>query len=187
MAKNKIFEEIEIKIRIPEESLDSFRTKLLGYGFSKTFPRSLELNTLFDYPDRRIYSSGCTVRLRTYGTLHILTWKGPVKPDSQLKIREEIETEVSSREAGMLILKKIGLQPVIEYSKFREKYRSKVKGEVEICIDETKAGNFMEIEGPEEDINHIAVMMGLTGSDYVKDSYVELLMRDETGKEDQNN
>ena len=45
----------------------------------------------------------------------------------------------------------------------------------------------MEIEGSEEDINHIAAMMGLTESDYVKVSYVELLTRDETGKEDQNN
>ena len=120
MTNNKIFEEIEVKIRIPGESLDSFRAKLLGCGFRKVSPRSLELNTLFDYPDRKIYSSGCTVRLRTYGTLHTLTWKGPVKPGSLLKIRKEIETEISSREAGILILEKIGLQPVIEYSKFRK-------------------------------------------------------------------
>ncbi len=185
MTKNETYKEIEVKIRIHQDSLDCLRKRLEDNGFRKVSPRSLEVNTLFDFPDRKIYTSGCTVRLRTYGTRHILTWKGPVKPDPELKIREEIETEISSREDGILILEKIGLQPVLEYSKFREIYRSIDKDKVEVCVDETRAGSFMEIEGSEEEINHISAIMGMSGSDYIKTSYVELLRQAGSGKEDQ--
>jgi len=101
MTNNKTLEEIEVKIRIPQESLDSLREKLLANGFRNTSQRSLELNTLFDFADRRLFSSGSAVRLRSYENQEILTWKGPLKPDPDLKIREEIETEVSSREAAV--------------------------------------------------------------------------------------
>ena len=84
MTINETLEEIEVKIKIPQRlpGLLSGQEAPEDCGFKKVSPRSLELNTLFDHPDRRIYTSGCTIRLRTYGTRHILTWKGPVKPDS---------------------------------------------------------------------------------------------------------
>lgn len=186
MPNNKTLEEIEVKIRIPCESLDSLREKLVGYGFRKTASRSLELNIMFDYADRRIFSAGSAMRLRSYDGRMILTWKGPLRPDPDLKIREEIETEVSSREAAALILEKIGLHPVLEYSKFREKYRVRIKGEVEVCIDETRVGSFMEIEGSKEDIAHITALMGLKSSDFVKASYIELLGQEKTENKDQN-
>lgn len=186
MTNNKTLEEIEIKIRIPQESLDSLREQLLANGFRNTSQRSLELNTLFDFADRRLFSSGSAVRLRSYENREILTWKGPLRPDPELKIREEIETEVSSREAAVLILNRIGLKPVMEYSKFREKFNALVKDDVEVCIDETRVGSFIEIEGCREDINHITALMGLTSSDFVKATYIELLREEQAEIKDHN-
>jgi predicted adenylyl cyclase CyaB len=185
MSKNQIPEEIEVKIRISAEALPLLREKLEAFGFRKVSPRSLEQNTLFDYPDRAIFSSGSAVRLRTYENRHVLTWKGPVRPDQELKIREEIETEISGREAAVLILGKLSLQPVFEYSKFREKLQARLEGEVEVCIDETTAGIFMEIEGSPGDIDGITSALGLSASDYVRSSYAELLSHTETGKEEE--
>lgn len=185
MRKNKILEEIEVKIRIPAEDLASLREKLEACGFRRVSSSSLEQNTLFDYPDGAILSSGSTVRLRSYENRHVLTWKGPVRPDPELKIREEIETEISDREAAVLILGKLSLQPVFEYSKLREIYRTRLEGEVEVCIDETAAGIFMEIEGSPDDIYDISSALGISASDFVRDSYVELLKQAETGKEEE--
>ena len=180
MSRNETLEEIEVKIKIPGDSLESLREKLTDLGFRKLSPRSLEQNTLFDYPDRGIYLSGSTVRLRSYENRHVLTWKGPVRPDPELKIREEIETEVSCREAAVAILGKLSLSPVFEYSKFREKYQAWLEGETEVCIDETAAGLFMEIEGSPGDIASISAALGISASEYVRSSYVELLRQAET-------
>ena len=175
MSRNNHPTETEIKIRIPEESLGSLRKKLLYNGFRSKDPRALETNTLFDYQDQRIYRAGSALRLRSYGKRNILTWKGPLQPDRELKIREEIETEVSSPGAALLILARIGLQPALEYSKFRETFAPEAGGRVEVCLDETRAGCYIEIEGSGGEISRVMELLGLESSSQVRESYIELL------------
>lgn len=170
-----ILEEKEVKIRIPSDSLELLRDRIRRAGFKKTAERQLEVNQLFDYPDLRIKHSGSAVRIREYGNHRILTWKGPLQPNSRYKIREEIETEVANHEALVKILNKIGLTPVFEYSKFREKFQIRLKEEVEICLDETRVGTFLEIEGTEKDISQVIKMLKLDRSNLVQDTYAELL------------
>ena len=177
MPESKCSTETEIKIRIPERSLDSLRKKILANGFRRKSSRSLETNTLFDYEDQRIYREGSAVRLRSYGNRTILTWKGPLHPEKNLKIREEIETEVASMQSAIQILERLGLYPALEYSKFRETFEYESNDRVEICLDETSAGSFIEIEGSGDDIAHFAGILGLNIKDQVRASYVELLGR----------
>ncbi len=184
MPRRNCSDEIEVKIRIPESSLGSFREKLLENGFIKTASRNMEMNTLFDYEDRRICASGSAVRLRSYDSRQILTWKGPLKPDPELKIREEIEIEVSSREAAMQILERIGLKPVLEYSKFREKFSTRIIENVEVCLDETRVGCFIEIEGGKKDITNVTGLLGLENPEPVKETYAELLGQPELKNRD---
>ena len=184
MAEKKGVEEIELKARIPEEALDSVREKLLQKGFSRTVPRNLEVNCLFDFPDRRIFASGSAFRLRSYNGRQVLTWKGPARPNPGLKIREEVETDVASREQALLILEKLGLQPVFEYSKYREKFQARFSREIEVCIDETRAGYFLEIEGSEDDISLVVEMLKLDASSFVNATYVELLREGPVAEKD---
>jgi len=175
MKRENAAEEIEIKLRIPEGALDLLRAKLAENGFRETAPRGLEDNVLFDGPDRRLVRAGSALRLRLYDGRSVLTWKGPVKPDRDLKIREEIETTVSDRDGTIAILNRLGLCPVLSYRKYREKYRAALAGPVEVCLDETRIGWFIEIEGSEDDIAATLAGLGLDRSEAVKATYVELL------------
>lgn len=182
MKINQIQQETEIKIRVRKEALDSVRAKLLEAGFREAAPRSLEMNIMFDFPDQRIRKSDSALRLRDYNGSHILTWKGPATADRGLKIRDEAETEIGSREEALHILRNLGLEPVFEYSKYREKFRRMDKAKFEVCIDETKAGLFIEIEAPRENIPELLTTLGLSISDSVRETYVELLRGKDGGK-----
>jgi adenylate cyclase class 2 len=60
---------------------------------------------------------------------------------------------------------------VFRYQKYRETYAWK---DVEIVVDETPIGTFLEIEGPLEGIHAAAAALGYGRDDYVTDSYAGL-------------
>ena len=179
MKNRPIKKETEIKLRVPGRFLEPLRKKLQVAGFRTTSERSLEIKTLFDYPDHRIREAGSALRLRDYRNRHILTWKGPATSDQGLKIRDEAETEVGNREEALLILRNLGLEPVFEYSKYREKFRLNDGKDPEVCIDETKAGMFIEIEGTRQNIEELIGILGLSSFDSVRETYVELLREED--------
>jgi len=168
-------DEIEVKIEVSAEELERVRSRLQEFGFTLTATRRKEENRMFDFSDRRLQNTGCALRLRDYSGKCIFTYKGPQKPDPLLKIREEIETSVADFDSIRRILEAIGLEETFQYGKYREKYaRELASGPVEICLDETPVGCFVEIEGSRQGIDEIAGSFNWAPERFIQRNYIDL-------------
>jgi adenylate cyclase class 2 len=168
-------DEIEVKIEVEASELDAIRKGLSDFGFVVKSTRAFEQNYLFDFSDGQLSQSGCALRLRRYADKSTLTYKGPRKADPLLKIREEIESKVESFQSVQDILLALGLTVVFEYSKHREKLTTQIEGQdVELCIDETPIGCFVEVEASPEMIDRIAEGFGWGADRYLNKNYVDL-------------
>ena len=167
--------EIEVKVKVSPEDFRSLGERLERIGARARTPSQTELNVLFDYPDARLRKSGCALRLRAYAGSHLLTFKGRVEKDPLLKKRPEIQTRVSHPEPTSELLTQLGLHPQFFYSKEREIWSwGSSEDEVEICLDQTPVGCFLEIEGPEGAIRKAAGLLEVRLQDAVSESYVTL-------------
>jgi adenylate cyclase class 2 len=173
--------ETEVKIRITQEDLDGVRARLTQLGARCLSPRSEEKNILFDFPDRNLETTGCAVRLRTYGDKTTLTFKGEIQEDPRFKKRQELETRVEDPQAMIKVLEGLGMHVCFEYSKIREVYTLAADQEqAEICLDETPVGTFVEIEGPEDTIESLASQLGWTPDSFIRSNYVEMYLEQQT-------
>ena len=183
--------ETEVKIRIADKK--DVRDRLRKLGFRLQHPRSLEDNTLFDTPDRKLRKVRSILRLRHYGRRCLLTYKGTPAPDRFYKSRTEMETEIENPQAARSIFEALGLQPVFQYQKYRCYYaldeqedrgrnlreagiRKAATGE--IALDETPIGNFLELEGSRQWIDRVARQLGYTRQDYITASYGALYLEE---------
>jgi adenylate cyclase class 2 len=168
-------DETEVKVRIDSADLEGIRKAILEIGFQPLSPSTYEENLMFDFPTQTLEKSGCALRLRKYGEKSTLTYKGPKKQDLHMKIRQEIETQVENFDATRQLLQAVGLHASFEYAKWRQKFELGQEPErVELCIDETPIGVFVEIEGESDAINRIAELLGWDKSTYVTSNYVDL-------------
>jgi adenylate cyclase class 2 len=173
--------ETEVKIRIA--SLSSFRNRLKELGFVVIHKRSLENNILFDMPDRALRKVRSILRLRRYGSQSRVTYKGPPDPDQHYKSRLEAESEVGSPETFRAIFQLLGLVPVFCYQKYRTQFALRAtkghrKPSLEIALDETPIGNFIELEGSRAAIDGVARQLGYSRSDYTTASYGALYLEE---------
>jgi adenylate cyclase, class 2 len=136
-------------------------------------PRHLEDNLMFDDADGRLVSGGCVLRLRRTPHGARLTWKGPRQVAHGVRSREEIELEVGDADAMQAVLRGLGLEPRFRYQKYREAWSHEG---LEIVVDETPIGCFLELEGEPEAIHRVAMALGYGRDDYVLDSYVALFV-----------
>ena len=167
--------EIEVKIRVEEKELSRVKEQLAELGFRRKAERAREENLLMDYSSGSLTKAGSALRLRRYGQKQILTFKGPRVDDSRLKIREEIETEIGDFQSMKKILEALGMTACFEYGKYREKFELSTDLEnVEVCIDETPVGCFLEIEGSPDVIEKVALELGWTPDHFINENYVDL-------------
>jgi adenylate cyclase class 2 len=109
--------------------------------------------------------------LRTIGDRQLLTLKGPARYLGRIKQREELELELNDAVSMIAILERLGFQEHLRYEKDRETWRVRA---VTVTLDHTPLGDFAEIEGPETDLERIAVLIGLDPSSAVRGSYPSL-------------
>ena len=161
--------ESEIKLRVagPDEA----RAALERLGAARVRERELEDNLLLDGPGPALLSAGKLLRLRRSGERVVLTYKGPRRVEQGIRSRVEVETALGDFEAARTIFEALGLRPVFRYQKYRETYAWK---DVEIVVDETPIGTFLEIEGPLEGIHAAAAALGYGRDDYLTESYASL-------------
>ena len=88
-----------------------------------------------------------------------------------IRSREEIESEVGDADAVEAVLRALGFRPVFRYQKYRESYAWR---DVEIVVDETPVGTFLEVEGSLATIHAAATALGFGPGDYMTDSYAGL-------------
>ena len=163
--------ENEIKLRV--EGPDAARQALGAMGATMARPRHFEDNVLFDDRRRSLRSAGKVLRLRRNDQGAFMTVKGPKQELQGVKARPEEEFGIEDFERGRSALRLLGYEAVFRYQKFREVWHWK---DVEIVIDETPVGTFLEVEGPLATIHAAAKALGRSPEDYLRDSYVSLFI-----------
>lgn len=163
--------EVEVKFFIPE--LGVFRERLLAAGAELKKPRVFERNVRFDTEDERLYQELSLLRLRQ-DTAVTLTYKGTPKnlPQSEAKIREELEVNVSDFDTLAEIFTRLGFAPMQVYEKYRETFTWQ---DVEIVLDELPYGNFVEFEGEEEGLKTAVSHLNLNWDNRILSNYLGLM------------
>jgi len=165
--------EVEVKFLVPD--LTIIRERLLTAGAQLDKPRVHEHNIRFDNAWEGLLRKGKLLRLRQ-DKIARLTYKGipPEEIESEVKVREELEIEVSDFEKTADILKRIGFEEKQVYEKYRETFQL---GEVEVVLDEVPFGNFVELEGEEKNIRETADLLQLDWDKRILDNYLALMSR----------
>lgn len=161
-------EEVEVKLRA--DDLETLKGKLSASQFRLVTPRTHEMNTLYDFPDRRLRARGEVLRIRKYGSKWTVTHK--TKGNSgKHKSRSETETQVDDGEALAHVFIAIGLAPSFRYEKYRAEWSD---GEGHVVLDETPIGNIAELEGSPQWIDRTAARLGIKESEYITQSYAQM-------------
>ena len=163
---------IEVEVKIAIADLPAVVARLTELGFLPIGERKFESNTIWDTPEQGLRASGEIVRLREYGALRLLTYKGPAQSGKH-KRREELESELTSLDACERIFSRLGLTPTFRYEKYRTEYQSTATPGM-VTLDETPIGNFIELEGEPSWIDKTAHALGFPESSYVTSSYATL-------------
>lgn len=161
----------ETELKIPVPNLAPVRTILQRSGAELVHPSAREENLLFDTADRHLEASGRVLRLRRYGDQHLLTLKGPASYQGDIKTRREDETQVADADRLQAILEDLGFAAVSRYEKDRECWRF---GSMAVVLDHTPMGDFVEVEGPPEELGATALSLGLQPGQAVRGSYPSL-------------
>ena len=163
--------EIEIKFRV--DDVRDLDRRLRKSGFRLITPRTHEINTLYDLPDKSLRRRGELLRLRKYGSEWILTHKAKGKAGRH-KTRVETETKVADGAKMEAILRALGFAPTFRYEKFRAEWSD---GKGHVVVDQTPIGDFGEIEGPSRWIDRTAKLLQISPSDYITATYTELFFQ----------
>jgi len=163
--------ETEVKVKIGDA--ESFCRQLEAHNPTVVSGRHFEDNHLLDFPDGRLRSGQCLVRVRYASGCSLLTFKGPPKAEGIFKTREELETGLQDGGVAARIFERLGLRLWFRYQKYRREFQI---DEVHVAVDETPVGNYVEFEGSEEGIHALARKMGIDASQFLKSSYYSLYL-----------
>jgi adenylate cyclase class 2 len=176
--------EVEIKFFI--DDVAALTRKLKQAGFKLQTPRTHEMNTLYDTPERALKAKGELLRIRKYGDEWVLTHKSKsAKQSTRHKSRAETETSVGDGNKLDFIVRALGFQPSFTYEKFRAEWSD---GMGHVVVDETPIGDIAEIEGPARWIDRSAKALGVSRDQYVTKNYASLFFewKERTGSSAQN-
>ena len=163
----------EIEIKFPVREISTITEKLSMLGFRIDVGRHYEENYLFDDASGNLKIAGKLLRVRNTPSNKTVTFKGPISADSKLKHRDEIECRIESAETMIRILEEVGFRVRGGYSKYRTVFDD---GKFNVSLDETEAGNYLEVEGPsDEEITRLGEKLGYSEQDFVRRTYAELI------------
>ncbi len=144
--------------------------------------RLLETNLRFDTPEQALTQAIRVLRLRRDSASR-MTYKGPGVMVGGVRLRQEIEFEVSDFENAKALLEALGFQVYMIYEKYRAIYE--LDGS-HITFDQLPFGDFVEIEAPDPAaIRFVAQKLKLNWDARVNFSYAELFTRVQTRLEGQ--
>ncbi len=161
--------EIEVKLRLP--SADHARRRLAALGAREMRRRVFEDNLVYDLPSGTLEREGRLLRLRRAGNDAWLTYKEPAHDDLRHKVRREFETPIADPVALERILAALGFHVTYRYQKYRTVYRLE---DLELAVDETPLGCFLELEGTPAAIERAARALGFAEGDYIRETYRDL-------------
>ena len=184
---------VEIEIKLLVRSIPELIARLKRIG-AVPLGRVFERNTLFDTPSADFRRSGCLLRVRTETPAAghsiragdrraVLTFKAPPTKTAEKRrarrprYKERLERELSIRTpaAWPRILLSLGLHPAFTYEKLRTTF---VLGRLQLDLDETPAGAYLELEGAPASIDRAAKALGYSSRDYFTSTYWDVYAAD---------
>lgn len=167
--------EIEAKARIKNKG--EIEQQIVKAG-GKYISTQRQKDTYFAHPSRNFEKTDEALRIRTSGSEHFLTYKGP-KLDKLTKTREEIEIKLEERGPISEMLNLLGFRKVATVKKTRANYALL---DFQISIDDVDGlGHFIEVEKqggeykPEELVEALEGL-GVKKREMEIRSYLELLL-----------
>lgn len=165
-------QELEVKFFIAD--LKAQEQRIMAHGAHLVHARVHEVNLRFDTSDGELKRGYRVLRLRQDEAAH-LTYKGPGDILDGVRLRQELEFEVSDFSTARAFLLALGYQVDVMYEKYRTTYSL---GDVLITLDEMPYGDFIEIEGPDgSSIRLVAEQLELDWEARILDSYILLFER----------
>jgi adenylate cyclase class 2 len=164
-------ERLETELKIPVADHDSIRESLRGAGAVAIHAMAREVNLLFDTSDGKLRNASSLLRLRDYGGRQLITFKGAPRFTGAIKERPEFETRIGDLSSMVQILEGLDFRVFMRYEKDREEW---MMGEISVVLDHTPIGDFVEVEGPADQLEEIARSLGLDVATAVRGSYVSL-------------
>ena len=164
--------ETEIKLAVAD--LRAVRRQLRRLGLRVRAPRRFEQNTLFDTARGELRRRGAMLRLRSVGSQHRLTFKGPAGESRHFKVRAEWEAAVDDPVAVRWLLAGLGFAPRFRYEKFRSEFAPRGRAGGCAMLDETPIGNYLELEGSRRWIRSLARALGFAQRDFIVRDYARL-------------
>jgi adenylate cyclase class 2 len=141
--------EIEKKYQLTNSQREGILQRLTALGL-KPEETVFEVNSI--YTNQTLSEQDAIVRIRRIDGRNILTFKKRFPSSSGIKHQLEEETEVKDAAPMEAILAQLGLNLSLVYEKRRQTWNYR---DCEIAIDELPFGWFMEIEGPENEIQSL--------------------------------
>jgi adenylate cyclase class 2 len=166
----------ESEIKLPIGDLSSARRHLSEFSATIRKDRHFEDNFLFDTRKRSLRAQRKLLRVRIVNGTGLLTFKEQADISTGIKVREEIETDVSSPQNLIEVLRKLGFEIVFRYQKYRTIFDIP-EVPLHFCLDETPIGNYFELEGEPEQIHHYAERLGYKPHDYITASYAAVYLK----------
>jgi adenylate cyclase, class 2 len=163
--------EWEIEVKLPFASAEEALDRLARLGARTVRPRLFEDNLVLDRDQDPLKNTDRLLRIRVEGERTLLTYKAPVEGEHRHKVREEIETEVGDPGALRRLLERLGFTVRWRYQKYRTVLALE---DLEIAVDETPIGVWVELEGPPGSIDRVAGQLGFTPDLYVTATYRNL-------------
>ncbi|MFQ5743274.1 MAG: class IV adenylate cyclase [Acidobacteriota bacterium] len=170
---------IEYEVKLAGEPQE-LQAALERAGARPCGPRLLEDDLVLDTPNGRLAAAGHLLRLRRRGGQYLLTHKGAVDETVMVKARPEWQSAVEDGTSLLSILENLGYVVTVRYQKYRRAY---CLGGVQIALDQTPIGWFLEVEGDPEAIERAAGLLGFNSRAYELRSYLRIY-RDRGGRGD---
>jgi adenylate cyclase class 2 len=162
---------VESEIKIPAHDLETVRDRVRHGGWRLHQALHREVNVLFDRPDGALTERDLVLRLRRSADRWTVTFKGPAELGGGVKSREELEVDVNDGMMLVAILARLEYTPSLRYEKDREVWSL---DDVQIALDHTPMGDFVEIEGPPGRLDEVAESLDLHPDEAVTESYPAL-------------
>jgi len=161
----------EVEVKLGFDSADRALAAISALGARRVAERAFEDNVVYDREADPLSESGKLLRLRRVSGRSIVTFKEPVPGEHRHKVRGEAEIEIDAPDEFARIVEGLGFRPVYRYQKYRTQFRL---DDLELLLDETPIGCFVELEGPPDAIDRAARALGRGPSDYVLETYREI-------------
>jgi len=166
-------DEIEVKYYLDHPGAVRDRIMELG-GVSRG--RVFETNIRYEDEGKTLVRNKQLLRLRHDGntTLTFKTRSPLTIEEGDVKVRRELEVEVNDFDTMHAILGLMGFRKEQIYEKWRE---TLTIDDTCFCLDRMPYGDFLEIEGGKDAIDHYSSKIGFSKGDRILDNYLALFER----------